>query len=205
MTSGHCLFAAAYDWVTQWSERRFLAKLRAGVVGGAAGRVLEVGAGTGANFRFYRPATDVVATEPDPFMLERARRKAAALGCVIRFEQCPAEALPFPDATFDTVVATLVLCTVEDPRQSLAEIRRVLKPNGVFRFLEHVRSEGHRAGQAQDLLTPLWGRFAGGCHLNRQTAAAIAAAGFEIEEIDERRLSWTPLSRFIFGVARRTD
>lgn len=201
-TKGHPWFAATYDFVMRGGERRVLGELRPLIVGGAAGRILEIGAGTGASFPYYnREAVEkIVATEPDPHMLRRAQRRAAALGLVIEFHQAPAEALPFADASFDTVVATLVLCTVGDQSRSLTELRRVLKPGGTFRFIEHVRAEGEPLGGLQDLLTPLWRRIGAGCHLNRRTERRIAQAGFTIVEARRRRLpAGIPL---IAGVAR---
>jgi ubiquinone/menaquinone biosynthesis C-methylase UbiE len=159
--------------------------------------VLEIGAGTGANFRYYQAAQRVVATEPDPFMLRRAAQRARAARCPIRLCQCYAEALPFPDRAFDTVVSTLVLCSVVDPARSLAEIKRVLRPSGTFRFIEHVRGHG-MLGWVQDSVTPVWRRVGAGCHPNRRTAESIAAAGFAIVELEERPLAVTPL---IIGVA----
>lgn len=195
---GHRWLAATYDLVTWWSERRLLSQLRPLIAGEAVGRVLEIGAGTGANFPYYRDVEKLVATEPDPYMLRRARRRANELELEVEFHQCPAEALPFADASFDTVVATLVLCTVADPGRALAEIRRVLKPGGTFRFIEHVRAGGGLVARVQDLLTPLWRWFGAGCHLNRRTAESIAAAGFDIVELLPQQALLVP---FIIGVA----
>jgi ubiquinone/menaquinone biosynthesis C-methylase UbiE len=195
---GHRWYAAAYDTVNWWAETRLFARYRPWIAGEASGRVLEIGAGTGANFPYYRAAALLVAAEPDPFMLCRARARAHRLGLAVRFCQCPAEALPFADASFDAVVATLVLCTVNDPARALAEVRRVLKPDGTFRFIEHVRADGF-AGAVQDLVTPVWRWVGAGCHPNRRTATSIRAAGFEIIACEERPLPLTPL---IIGLAR---
>lgn len=196
---GHRWFAATYDLLLRGAERRVLSRLRPLVAGEATGRVLEIGAGTGANFPHYRRASEVVATEPDPYMLRRARARAAALGGAIRLGRAPVEALPFSDASFDAVVSTLVLCSVEDQARALAEVRRVLKPRGELRFIEHVRGDG-RLGRLHDLLTPLWRRLGGGCRPNRRTAEQIAAAGFELVELRRRAL---PLMPLVVGVARR--
>jgi ubiquinone/menaquinone biosynthesis C-methylase UbiE len=160
--------------------------------------VLELGAGTGANFAYYPPSATIIATEPDPFMLARARKRAAELGRVIALCQCPAEALPFADASFDTVVATLVFCSVQDPLRALTEVWWVLKPTGTFRFIEHVRADGF-TGRVQDMLTPIQCRLGAGCHLNRRTASSIEAAGLAIVELERRGLPLIPL---IIGVAR---
>ncbi len=195
----HRWFAASYDLITWWAERSVFGPLRRLVVGSATGRVLEIGAGTGANFAYYAAAEAVVATEPDPFMFRRASRRAERQGLDIQIQRCPAEALPFADGSFDTVVSTLVLCSVADPDRALAEARRVLKEGGYLRFMEHVRADG-LVGQVQDLLTPAWRWFGAGCHLNRHTDESIEAAGFEIVRMRRRALALTPL---IFGVARR--
>jgi ubiquinone/menaquinone biosynthesis C-methylase UbiE len=195
---GHRWFAALYDPLTCWPERKIFAPLRTSLVGEVSGRVLEIGAGTGANFPHYQPGQTIVTTEPDQFMLRRARQRAQALGLAVELYQCPAEALPFADASFDSVISTLVLCSVTDQAASLAEIRRVLKPGGTFRFIEHVRASG-RLGRLQDLVTPVWRYFGAGCHPNRRTAQSIRAAGFEMVEVDRQSLPIIPL---IVGVAR---
>lgn len=197
---GHPWFAAAYDPIMRWGERRLLGRLRRLVVGEATGRVLEIGTGTGANFPYYQAAEQIVATDPDPFMLRRARKRAEELGLDVEFHQCPAEKLPFADFSFDTVVATLVLCTVRDQARSLEELRRVLKAGGTFRFIEHVRAERAPVARVQDVLTPAWRRLGAGCHLNRRTVENIQTAGFEIVQM---RQHGTPLGiPFVAGVAR---
>ncbi len=185
---GHSWFAALYDHVMRWSEQRLLSQLRPFIAGRASGRILEIGAGTGANFQYYKAAEKIVATEPDPYMLRRARKRAEQLGLDVEFHQCPAEALPFEDSCFDTVVATLVLCTVRDQFRSLSEVKRVLEPAGTFRFLEHVRADRSFTGPVQDVLTPPWRYFGAGCHLNRRTGISIEAAGFKIIEMQHHRM-----------------
>lgn len=196
---GHRWFAATYDLLTQWSERKLLRHLRPLVAGAATGQVREIGVGTGANFPYYRGVERIVAADPDPFMLQRAQKRAEELALAVEFYQCPAESLPFEDASFDTVVATLVFCSVKDPARALTEVKRVLKSDGVFRFIEHVRADGNLVGQVQDLLTPVWCWFGAGCHLNRRTAVSIEAAGFQFIELQQRRL---PLMPLIIGAAR---
>lgn len=199
---GHPIFAALYDPINRMGERKLLGPLRQHIAGEAVGRVLEIGAGTGANFPFYRNIAPLVATEPDPFMLRRAKQRAREVGLPVEFHDRPAEALPFADASFDTVVATLVLCSVADPARALAEVRRVLKPDGTFRFIEHVRAHSARTARVQDFLTPVWRRLAAGCHPNRRTAEAIAGAGLPIIELQERMV---PMQLLIAGVARRGE
>jgi ubiquinone/menaquinone biosynthesis C-methylase UbiE len=194
---GHRWYAATYDFVNQWGEARMLRPLRQRIVTGASGQVLEIGAGTGACFPYYRAAERVIATEPDPFMLPRARKRARELRLEVELVQSAAEALPFADASFDTAVCALVLCTVVDPARALAEIKRVLKPAGTLRFIEHVRFDGPR-GQIQDAIVPVWSCVGAGCHPNRRTAEAIAAAGFAIVELERQD---TPLVPIISGVA----
>jgi ubiquinone/menaquinone biosynthesis C-methylase UbiE len=199
---GHRWFAAVYDIMTALPEHMVLRRLRRQVAGAATGRVLEIGAGTGANLPHYGKAESVVATDPDPYMLRRARRRSEALVFPIEFRQCPAEALPFPDASFDTVVSTLSLCTVRNPAQALSEVKRVLRPGGVLRFMEHVQADQRMHRKVQGLLAPAW-RWAGaGCHLDRPTASTLEAAGFELMELTHRRQAITPL---IIGTARRRD
>ena len=182
---GHRWFAAIYDRMTASAERSYMKAIREEIVGGARGRVLEVGAGTGASFPYYNDhADEIIATEPDPYMLERARRQAEEAGRPIELRQSPAEDLAFDDASFDTVVSTLVLCTVEDPAQALWEIRRVLKPSGELRIYEHVRYDHAFGAFWQDVITPVWRWFGAGCHPNRDTASIIREAGFEFQQLE---------------------
>ena len=184
---GHKWFAAIYDRMMASAERSFMRPVREEIVGRAAGRILEVGAGTGANFLYYADGLEVVATEPDPFMLERAQARARAVGRPIELKQAPAEDLPFEDGSFDTVVGTLVLCSVSDAAGALSEIRRVLKPEGQYRFYEHVRYDHAFGAFWQDLITPAWRWFGAGCHPNRNTARSIQEAGFAIQELELSR------------------
>ncbi|HME72887.1 MAG TPA: class I SAM-dependent methyltransferase [Myxococcota bacterium] len=183
MSHRHPLLAALYDRVTESGERAFLGGLRREFVAAAKGFVLEIGAGTGRNFPYYSAASvdEVLAVEPDPEMRRRgeARRQAAALR--ISLLDGMAERLPFESACADTVVTTLVLCSVDDPRQVVREIRRVLKPGGTLILIEHIRTEDRWTTRFQDLLTPLWRRIAGNCHLNRPTLDTLRDAGFKIQ------------------------
>jgi ubiquinone/menaquinone biosynthesis C-methylase UbiE len=197
---GHRWYAATYDLISRGAERGLLGQLRPLVVGQAHGRVLEIGVGTGASFPYYQYAEILVATDPDPFMLRRAERRARDLACAVQLQQAEAEALPFVDGSFDAVVSALVLCTVANPDRALAEARRVLKTGGTFRFIEHVRADGW-FGRAQDVVTPAWRWFGAGCHPNRRTVESIRAAGFDIVQLEQRTVARGP---FVAGVATPT-
>ena len=184
---GHRWFAATYDRMMASAERSFMKKVREEIVGGAKGRVLEIGAGTGASFPYYRDSVELVATEPDPHMFMRAEKRAALAGRKIELKQAGAEQLPFADASFDTVVATLVMCSVGDPVKALSEIRRVLKPQGEYRFCDHVRYDHAFGAFWQDLVTPVWRWFGAGCHPNRDIARFISEAGFTIEKLERSK------------------
>lgn len=171
---------------------------------GARGRVLEIGCGTGLSFASYdwQHIERLDACEPDPFMLARARRKADDLPEEIRAKLVlhadPAERLPFQAETFDAAVSMFVLCSVHDLAAACAELARVLKPGACLWLVEHVRGRGARLA-AQQALQPLWGWAAAGCHLNRDTVAALAAAGLEVR-VDER-FSLSPLLPAVRAVA----
>jgi ubiquinone/menaquinone biosynthesis C-methylase UbiE len=155
--------------------------------------VLEIGAGTGFNLEHYPPdVEEIVFTEPSAGMLRRAEGRAAALGGRARGVQAPAERLPFARDSFETVVSTLVLCSVEGQDEALAEIRRVLGPDGRFLFIEHVRSGDERLARWQDRLERPWGVVAFGCHPNRPTLDRIEAAGFEVESLEPGALPNAP-------------
>lgn len=198
---GHPVFAALYDLILHRAEKKFLASHRAYLAGRAVGRVLDVGSGTGMNFGYYPPGTEVVGIEPDRHMLKRAQTRAARLGRRVVLLAEAAEALPFPDASFDVAVATLVFCTIADLDRALAELRRVLRPGGQLRFLEHVRAANARWARFQDFVTPLWKRIGAGCHPNRDTVGAITRARFRIEELDHYAFGPYPVRPFVRGVA----
>jgi ubiquinone/menaquinone biosynthesis C-methylase UbiE len=191
---GHRWFATTYERKGRKEERTEYARdIRTRVAGGATGRVLEIGAGTGFNFPYYSPEASVVATEPDPEMLRRAEPRAREHG--IELGAGPAERLPFPDASFDTVVSTGVLCAVDDPVRALSEVRRVLRPGGTIRFSEHVKADGLRRAM-QRTLDPIHHRVFR-CHIGRDTLQAMRGAGFELEEVERLRHA------DVIGVARK--
>jgi SAM-dependent methyltransferase len=151
-----------------------MAALRRELLGSARGRVLEVGAGTGHNLSSYPAQVDeLVLTEPDPAMLALLRRRVERSGSGARVAAAGAESLPFPDASFDTVVSTMVLCTVADADGAASELRRVLRPGGRLLFIEHIRAADARLARRQDRLAGAWRAFAAGCNCNRDTLAVL--------------------------------
>lgn len=170
-----------------------MAPYRKSVVEQARGRVLEIGAGTGFNVRHYTAdLEELVVTEPGEALLRRAERRAAESDRTIRAVVAPAERLPFADDSFDTVVSTLVLCSVHDQDEALAEVRRVLKPGGRFLFLEHVRSDDPKHARRQDRWNRPWRVVAMGCNANRATLGRIEAAGFSVEDLRHGALPKSP-------------
>lgn len=174
------------------AEAKFGAELKRKLLENARGRVLEIGVGTGLSFGHYAQDVELVGIDPSEPMLRRARQRAAALGRDVTLLEAPAEALPFEDDSFDTVVTLAVLCTVDDPARALHEIRRVLRPGGHFVFLEHVRAADPKLARWQDRLDRPWGWVAGGCHPNRRTLEAIEAGGFEVVQLERKDLPDIP-------------
>jgi ubiquinone/menaquinone biosynthesis C-methylase UbiE len=205
----HPLFARFYDRLTARAERGGLGEMRGELLSSAAGRVLELGAGTGHNLEHYTDAvTELVLAEPDPNMARRLRERLASDGTAAgnpSVIEARAEDLPFDDGSFDVVVATLVLCTVEDPGRALAEARRVLVEGGRFLYLEHVRSSRPGLARWQDLFEKPWGLVSGGCHPNRATDQLLAGAGFWIDSLERDKLPKAPplVRPVIRGVAIR--
>jgi ubiquinone/menaquinone biosynthesis C-methylase UbiE len=178
------LFAALYDPLSAAGEQE-LRPRRAALLAGLTGRVLEVGAGTGHNVDLYPPGVaELVLTEPERPMARRLGRRVAAAGRPARVVLAGAQALPLEDGAFDAVVATLVLCTVDDLEGALAEVRRVLAPGGRLVFLEHVRATDERLARRQDRLRPLHQVLAHGCRCNRDTVAALERAGLRIGALE---------------------
>jgi ubiquinone/menaquinone biosynthesis C-methylase UbiE len=185
--------AAAHDRLNARFERRYGAAMRRRQLAGARGRVLEIGAGTGANLPHYPAAVDeLTVTEPDEAMLRRASRRHARGTRAATLLRASAQDLPFPSASFDAVACTAVLCSVPDQDAALAEIRRVLRPGGQLLFTEHVRSDDPVRARWQDRLERPWRMLAGGCHPNRDTGAALARAGFDVQIAERGRLPMVP-------------
>jgi len=196
----HRFFAAIWDRVIAASEEAGLADMRSETVRQARGRTLELGAGTGNNLDYYTPeVTELVLTEPDPHMAKRLRKRLAErppdVGSV-EVVEAPAESLPFEDASFDSIVSTLVLCSVHDPTGVARELARLLRPGGRLLYLEHVRDpEEGRLARWQDRLERPWGWMMGACRPNRPTEPILRSAGFETEGTIESFPKGGPLVR----------
>jgi ubiquinone/menaquinone biosynthesis C-methylase UbiE len=167
----------AYDAICGALEWSGLGRWRRWLAGGARGRTLDLGCGTGRNLPLLPGGVRAVGVDPCPQSLARARRRSPGALLV----RARAEALPFRDGAFDTVVSGFVLCSVADPAASLGEVRRVLAPGGALRLLEHVRSARPAWARVQDWIQPAWTAVSGGCHPNRETGRAVEQAGFAIE------------------------
>jgi ubiquinone/menaquinone biosynthesis C-methylase UbiE len=188
-------FSAVYDRGFKATEEAGLRQMRHDLLAQARGRVLELGAGTGLNLEHYPEAVEgLTLVEPDPHMTKQLREKLARSGktAEISVIEAPGEDLPFPDESFDTVAVTLVLCTVPDPAATLAEINRVLKPDGQLLFLEHVRAHHPELAKWQDRLERPWRFLGDGCHCNRDTVSAISAAGFVLGDVESDELPKAP-------------
>lgn len=202
----HPIFARFFQLASGQMEQE-LGRHRDALLAGLAGRVVEIGAGNGASFGHY-PATvtELVAFEPEPYLRHKAAEAARRAPVPVRVDEAVAGALPPEKGAFDAAVASLVLCTVADPDQALAELRRVLKPGGELRFLEHVRSDRPRKARVQERLdrSGVWPRLAGGCHCARDTATTIQLAGFELAGVRKLEIgpAWMHTNPHVLGVAR---
>lgn len=186
------IIAALYDRMTATSERAGLAAQRRRLLRDARGRVLEVGAGTGINLDHYPDGVeDLVLVEPERAMARKLRGRLRQLGRTAEIVEADAAALPFPDDSFDTVVCTLVLCSIVDPRRALDELRRVLRPGGSLLFLEHVRSDDLRTARLQDRVNTVWRFVANGCNCNRPTLSLIEGS-LSVEEVERGEIPKAP-------------
>lgn len=176
-------FAALYDRALRGTEEAGLRAMRQEVLRGAAGRTVDLGAGTGANLGLFPAAVnDLTLVEPDPHMLNNLRAKVAERQADVKIVAAGAEDLPFEDDSFDTAVFTLVLCTIPDPSRALREAARVLRPGGTALFIEHVRSEDPGLARWQDRLERPWRFLGDGCHCNRDTLGAIEGSPLTLRE-----------------------
>jgi SAM-dependent methyltransferase len=209
MDSAHPRFARAYPLAAARADARGAAEHRRRLVAGLAGRVVELGAGNGNNFAHYPSAvTEVVAVEPEPTLRALAAEAARRAAVPVTVIGGLADDLPFADGAFDAAVASLVLCSVPDQGRALRELRRVLRAGGELRFYEHViaRRQPRRALLRLADRSGLWPALAAGCHVARDTEAAIAAAGFTIEHCERfefRTAACAPRLTHILGSARR--
>jgi len=203
------LFARFYvRWGTR-NEERGNRENRQELLAGLTGRVLEVGAGNGLNFPHYSASvSEVVAVEPEPYLRARAVEAAAAAPVAVRVVEGTAAELPAGDGEFDAVVVSGLLCSVADVRAALAEFRRVLRPGGQLRFYEHVRSQDPMFAGLQEAADLVWPHLMGGCHVRRDTRAAIGDF-FTVEQCRGFRFPagavFSPVAPRILGVARKAD
>ena len=204
----HPFFARMYQRVSAREEAAGGAQHRKRNLAGLMGCVVEVGAGNGLNFAHY-PTTvsEVIAVEPEAYLRARAEEAAAKASVPVRVLEGTAASLPLGDASVDAGVASLVLCSVRDQLEALGELHRVIRPGGELRFYEHVAARDPSLARWQRRADPVWTRFAGGCHLTRETEASIEAAGFVIEESERFSVVpwWTTklAAEHVLGRARR--
>jgi ubiquinone/menaquinone biosynthesis C-methylase UbiE len=203
----HPLFARFFDRFSHFMEPA-VGPQRDELLAGLSGRVLEIGAGNGINFSHYPSSVDeVVAIEPEPYM--RRKAQVAATGAPVSVSVRPgvAEALEFEAASFDAVIACLVLCTVPAPSRALSEALRILKAGGELRFFEHVRSERPAKARLQNLAdgSRVWPRLGGGCHCSRDTVGVIEAAGFRVSNTERLDVGprWGITNPHVLGRALR--
>ncbi|WP_313235293.1 class I SAM-dependent methyltransferase [Sporosarcina ureae] len=178
------VFPKIYDMAMKPLEATRFKKVRTELIRNAQGNVLEIGSGTGINFPYYQQAKHVTAIEPNPQMSRRAMRRGRNAHVPITLYEANAESLPFADHTFDTVISTLVFCTIPNPLLALKEIQRVSKRDAAILFFEHVKMKQPHLAKAQDLLNPLWEKVCDGCQLNRDTLSLIEDSGIYVEDME---------------------
>jgi ubiquinone/menaquinone biosynthesis C-methylase UbiE len=190
------IFAVVYDPFLWLGEVAGMRRRRSRLLGDARGRVLEIGAGTGLNIAHYPDGiAELLLCEPEPGMRARLTRRLQRYAGVARIVDAPAERLPLADASVDTVVSTLVLCTVADPERALREIARVLCPDGQLLFIEHVRAGSRFIAACQDYFLRPWRSFAGGCRCNRPTVDLMRNCGFTVAADDVEWRGMPPIIR----------
>jgi len=200
------IFAAGYDKFMAGTEKATLRRHRDALISQASGSVLEIGGGTGANLPFYGASVEsLTVTEPEQPMMRRLQRRLQERSSSATAVLASAEKLPLEDASFDSAVSTLVLCTVADQPRALREIHRVLRPGGRLFFIEHVRADTAGLARWQDRLNGIQQRIGHGCNCNRATVEAIANAGFSISQLEHDVLAKAPPSvrPLVVGVAER--
>lgn len=195
------IFARRYGLLSRRAEDGDLGKRRHALLAHASGRVLDLGVGTGESFKHLPAAvSELVGIDTDPVMLRQARRRLGEAGVTVRLVRGNGERLPFADATFDSAIVALVLCTVKDPAATVAELHRVLRPGGRLLVMEHVRAADETLAGWQDRLQRPWSWVNGGCRPNRATIDMIEAAGFRIERLERYGFDVLP---HVQGVAVR--
>jgi ubiquinone/menaquinone biosynthesis C-methylase UbiE len=193
-TRGRSYHARIYEVVCGWQERGGLLEWRKALVGDLSGEVVELGAGTGRNLPFYPAEVRVFASDRDPVMLERAVPRARDARAEVKLFLADAQRLPFADRSVDTIVIGLMLCSVPDFDQTISEVRRILKPTGHVRFVEHIRDpKDGLLGRSQDLINPVWRTISGGCNMNRRSDQWVEGAGFSIRRRDLFKAGAVPL------------
>ena len=204
MSLGGTIFSAMYDSFMAKTEKAGLEDLRVGLLSAARGQVLEIGGGTGANLALYGPAVESLTfTEPEGPMVKRLQKRVREQTRPATALRAPAEDLPFEDNSVDTVVSTVVLCTVDDQPRALREIRRVLRPDGQLLFLEHVLSTDPKVVRLQNRMNRINRVVAHGCNCNRPTLTTLEAAGFSITKVEHGVLPKAPpfVRPLVLGVA----
>jgi len=184
-------FAMTYSMQIARVDKAGLGTMREELLAGVGGRVIEIGTGTGANIPLYGDVESLTLTEPEPPMLRRLERRVGEQALGAKVFRAPAEDLPFEDGSFDVAVSTLVLCGVNDQPRALRELRRVLRPGGELRFLEHVRSDDPDLARKQDRMNGL-NRIVACCDCNRPTLESIANAGFVVANVEHFELPKAP-------------
>ncbi|MEN8112991.1 MAG: class I SAM-dependent methyltransferase [Actinomycetota bacterium] len=180
----HPLLARIYDTVLTPTERAGTRDQRRRMMEGVTGRIVEIAAGTGLNVPFYpETAAEIHAVEPDRHMVDRLVRKAPSSPVPLFLYRGDAHHLPFTDEAFDAAIVAFSLCTIPDPTRALDEVHRVVRPGGLLRFLEHVRSPKPRTARWQDRVNPLWGKVSGGCRLNQPTVEILEATRWDVDDV----------------------